>query len=205
MLMTGRGHGQGAPAAGTSGGRRAFDSLEVKLGDMRTRLRTAASALLLLGGAEPTGSGKPPTSLAPPRAVATIRAAYTHQVTKECAVIRGKEAKSCSTRVEPSTGETSITLTPVPEASLRGRADTRSPLTISVQSGDGAGEREFELQPGVWRLGWKGYPRQPTFRAEAAGSLRLLLVATVGRCEPSPTGCVLVPSVVEKRADFRRR
>lgn len=148
-------------------------------------------------------SEEPPSSLVPKVEAARVRLQLEQWITRECQAVEDAKAPSCKAREERGPGSTSITLVPVRQPSLKGRHPARTPVSWSVNSGDPDSGKSRELAPGSWRLEWPGYPRQPTFRADAGAELEIKLRVKRGRCEAARRECRLEPSAVERQAEIR--
>jgi hypothetical protein len=162
-------------------------------------------AILFMATSSPLGLGseEPPSSLVPPAESVMVRVSLELRMTRECHGSGAGKQPSCLAREEARPGKTTITLIPVPPASLKGRHPTRTPVTWSLDAADPNVGNDRSLAPGLWRLEWRGYSRQPTFRADAGASLQILLRVKRGRCELFRGECRLEPSAVERQAEIR--
>jgi len=148
-------------------------------------------------------AAEPPNSLAPAGGPAALRATLVHRVVHACQSSQVDAGVACFARSERMHAKVTILLQPVREPSLGSRRDARAPLTLSIDSDDDDPGEAVALQAGLWRLEWPGYPQQPVFRAVSRARLQLLLTVNRGRCEPTPSGCKLLPSPAERRAEIR--
>jgi hypothetical protein len=147
------------------------------------------------------GSEEPPSSLVPPTKTASLRLTLEQRVVRDCHSATGAQPLACLPREERTPGKTSITLRPIREASLKGRHAARAAVTFAVDSADANQTRS--LAPGLWRLDWTGHTQQPTFRAEAGGSLHVKLSMRRGRCEPVGKECKLDLAATERQVEIR--
>ena len=161
------------------------------------------SLAMTLGVAVAAGAEEPPTSLAPAGGPAALRATLVHRVVQSCDSSKVDAKTACTARSQRIRAKETILLHPVREPSLGSREDTRTPLTLSVDGRDHAPGEPVALRAGLWRLEWQGYSQQLVFRAVSRARLRLLLTVNRGRCEPTPSGCKLLPLPTERRAEIR--
>lgn len=169
----------------------------------RPRLTGLATLFTLTLAPEPAGSEEPPSSLVPAERVAAVRLGLEQRVVRECHAAEGARPLTCAAREQRTPAKTSITLRPIREASLKGRHAGRAPVTWAVASADADPGHARSLAPGLWRLEWPGYEKQPTFRADAGSKLQIKLSVRRGRCEATDSECKLVPAATERHVEIR--
>jgi hypothetical protein len=112
-----------------------------------------------------------------------------------CQEVEEEGAKVCSAAESAATsGEASLTLTPLTKTSEPDDSGERKPQAVTFKKESGKSSQTVELAPGRWELAWKdGSTIREHFYVVAKDTFEISLESIMGMCVEEAGACKLAP------------